>query len=358
MLCSVLGCSGRRRGFTLVELLVVIAVIGILIGLLLPAIQKVRETANRVRCANNLKQIGTAVQNYHSIHGYFPPNELWTYADKPSFTLDHKSWSWLYFILPYVEQELLYKEVNPEVDRLVDKPSVIKTPIKTYMCPSDPATIDPVVFIDWLGNTSTHHDPATFTKPLPTHHAPTSFSREQQKSYPVAFTSYKGCWGQNWFKGSEWTNAAVGGPFKGDPVNQFDGCNCGDGAHFASNHTKNLNVGRRLKTTDIKDGTSNTFYAGESRVADNVQNVWAHTDDAGASAVFGPNCRRTVPINGRYECGSVGGDAYHYGSYHTGGMNFLYADGSVHSISTSISVATWRALSTIDAWDLLGVDAP
>jgi prepilin-type N-terminal cleavage/methylation domain-containing protein/prepilin-type processing-associated H-X9-DG protein len=353
-----------RRGFTLIELLVVIAIIAILIALLVPAVQKARAAASRVSCTNNLKQLGVAVHNYHSNHNCFPPNPLWTYTDAPNprFTLDHKSWSWMFFILPYVEQDNLYKQVDPNVHRLLDRPDVIKTPIKTYMCPSDPASGNPVVFIDWQAGTSTHHNPARFSKPLNTHHAPTSYSRETGRSYPVAFTSYKGCWGQNWFTGSEWTTAAVGGPYAGDPVNQYDGCNCGDGIHYAINYTRNLNVGRYLRLTDVTDGTSNTFYAGESRVEDNVQNMWAHTDDAGASAVFGPLCKRTVPApppdpNG-LECGTVGGDAYHYGSYHGGGLNFVYADGSVHWVSNGISRATWKALSTYDAGDQLGPDAP
>ena len=123
----------HRQGFTLIELLVVIAIIAILIGLLLPAVQKVREAASRMSCTNNLKQLGIAVHNYHDAYKCFPPNELWIYSDQPAYTADHRSWSWLFFILPYVEQENLYKQVNPAVDAHVDKPEVFATPIKTYM---------------------------------------------------------------------------------------------------------------------------------------------------------------------------------------------------------------------------------
>src|SRR5207245_2119768 len=100
--------------------------------------------------------------------------------------------------------------------------------------PNDPPINDvasPVVCGESLAGVAgdTHHDPITFTHPLSEHHAPTSFSRKLNKSFPVAFTSYKGCWGQNWFQGSEWTNPAVGGPYANDAVNKYDGCDCGDG---------------------------------------------------------------------------------------------------------------------------------
>ena len=95
----------RRSGFTLVELLVVIAIIGILIGLLLPAVQKVREAANRIRCANNMHQIGLALHNYHDANGAFPP------AHDTQFYPQYY-WSWLARILPYIEQDNLYRQAE------------------------------------------------------------------------------------------------------------------------------------------------------------------------------------------------------------------------------------------------------
>src|SRR5882762_10916997 len=96
-----LPATTRRTAFTLIELLVVIAIIAILIGLLVPAVQKVREAANRATCQNNLKQMGVAVQNYHGVTKQLPPIRI----------LGGDGWaSWFVLILPYVEQDPLFKQ--------------------------------------------------------------------------------------------------------------------------------------------------------------------------------------------------------------------------------------------------------
>src|SRR5688572_4003605 len=117
--------SLSRPAFTLIELLVVIAIIGVLVALLLPAVQKVREAANRVQCQNNLKQFGLAVHNYHAAYDVLPPARI-AYQYCP----------WTVLLLPYLEQDNLYRQFDLKATSAVQPVAAMQTSVPVYTCPA------------------------------------------------------------------------------------------------------------------------------------------------------------------------------------------------------------------------------
>jgi prepilin-type N-terminal cleavage/methylation domain-containing protein/prepilin-type processing-associated H-X9-DG protein len=308
--------SRTRHGFTLIELLVVIAIIGVLIALMLPAVQKVRAAANRLVCANNLKQIALATHNFHDTYQKFP-----TGARLPVFVGDRPTGGtnlWVE-LLPYFEQDNLYKKWDYDDNRnnvAGGRNATQAQVIQILLCPSD------------LGE---RVSPLTAAAAPPWTH---------------------GFYGLSSYGGSAGKRSWHPGPAPAFPRMTRDGI---------------FWIDSRVRLADITDGTTNTFLFGERFRHDPERDrlvpvVWPtlppSLGEAGRwglvwspAGVMGQVTLHTaVPINYRVP---PGGDrqaledrACAFGSGHPGGANFAFADGSVRFLSDSIPLSTLQALST------------
>jgi prepilin-type N-terminal cleavage/methylation domain-containing protein/prepilin-type processing-associated H-X9-DG protein len=287
---------GAPGGFTLIELLVVIAIIGVLIGLLLPAVQKVRSAANRVRCQNNLKQIGLALHNYHGVHGSFPPGT--TPPAGPTYYM-----SWMTRLLPYLEQEALW-------------------------------TISQAAWV--TDNNPWHNPPHVGLSKVNNAYICVGDGREMIASYAqgitVAFTGYLGVSGTD--------SARADGVLYANSAVRF--------ADIIDGSSNTLAVGERPPSADLVYGW---WYAGAGQPSayigscDVVMGVQEKNISIGACAP-GPYTFTQGTIND--DC-----DQFHYWSVHEGGTNFLFADGSVHFLGYS-AASVVPALATRAGGETVG----
>ena len=328
----------HREAFTLVELLVVIAIIGVLVAILLPAVQKVREAANRVSCKNNLKQIGLALHSYHGVHGSFPKGSL--NKKMPPYAWTAPRITYMIFLYPHMEQDTIYKMWDPNVTLATpgiggvipwcgstnslgpDAPTAIV--VNILVCPSD----------GWGGPTST----------LKT---------------------------SNGLVLGTWNNSNYLG-FFGDR-------NYGAGLPGASPANKKAafgyDYGARLG--DITDGTSNTMVFAEyltglsQEAAPNDFRGVTWIDIPGFSQLYTqstPNssspdlfypakyCYNFPDLNLPCAASSWEETTAASRSRHPGGVNVLMCGGSVHFISQNIDLATWQALGSINGGEVIQAD--
>jgi prepilin-type N-terminal cleavage/methylation domain-containing protein/prepilin-type processing-associated H-X9-DG protein len=276
----------RRPGFTLVELLVVIAIVGTLVALLLPAIQAAREASRRSQCANNLKQIGLALLNYHDTNRAFPPGYLAAvpYSDAVPTT---PSWGWASFILPMMEEPFLAGMIDHSLPIEHAHNDVVKTVVRGYLCPTD--EVEPLAFA------VTDENGTTLIMAAPSSYA-----------------------------------ASVG-----DDSSEVD-AKTGNGIFFR-------NSGIRI--AQITDGTSHTVMVGDRAFAQ-VKGIWAGAPNRGVTRAGLENnwALATAPApaltlvhnNWINITTDSDGGLDDFSSRHVDGVNCLFADGSVHFIPSIV----------------------
>jgi len=288
-----------RKGFTLIELLVVIAIIAILIGLLLPAVQKIRDAANRIKCANNLKQMGLSLHNYNDTNNQLPQGVV------SSGDAYHPYWSWMALMMPFYEQDNLYRQADTWahgggsyqywpwggfwLNPMTPANPALGTIVKTLICPTDgrQSIVQPGSQAGINGN--------------------------------VAFTGYLGVASSAQGDFTDYTNGQTGGIL-----------------YYSST----------TRLTDITDGLSNTLMVGERPPSKDLAYGWwfagSGSDGSGIGDVVlgarSTNYSNSIcgtPVNVGLRPGTLQNqcDQSHFWSLHSGGANFLLGDGSVRFVT-------------------------
>ncbi len=307
----------------MIELLVVVAIIGVLIGLLLPAVQKVREAANRLKCANNLKQWGLALHNYHDVNLSFPYGNNRVHpagSEQPNVASQTARKTLYVFLWPYVEATALASQYRYDIGLYqgvngtgANLNGLITKPVPLYYCPSDRPGALWKGDVNWRcrGNYAPNYGPKLLFTP-------------------------------------------------GDQFAPFGWTASGGFARF---------VPYKTTIAQFTDGTSNTLLMSELRfppadetndtrgdVLNDQGSPWFMTISTPNSGIdYGIRCDNT--FDPTMPCGAQNGQTGQQivaRSRHTGGVNVCFADGSVSFISNSINLATWQALSTMNAGDLPG----
>lgn len=340
----------NRVAFTLVELLVVIAIIGILVALLLPAVQSAREAARRIQCTNQIKQIGLAMHNFHATKNYFPPTGIIN-AEKPynesspgklapvpnpaKYPGGSSGPPWTVLILPYMEGNALFEQMDMSepfavlVDQAMNNYAGGSVnfqfqlqPNEAFHCPSDP-------FVDQQ-NTISCYAICHGGGPGPNETtAPTAAPATEGDCYPVPRPNPA-----NYDPACTWHAASI--------------------PHHLVTFTNGVAYGNsKIDTGKITDGTSKTIHVGENRLhylngthsIPNRYTTWASAQNENVN--FGVPQHTGAASRGINADGKVAGTEYigwilngfvcmNFGSFHPGGANFCFADGSAHFLSEDV----------------------
>jgi prepilin-type N-terminal cleavage/methylation domain-containing protein/prepilin-type processing-associated H-X9-DG protein len=331
-----------RPAFTLIELLVVIAILAVLIGLLLPAVQKVREAARRMQCANNLKQIGLAMQNYMDTNRTLPPNGIFTYSG--STVVQTSNWSAVSRILPFLEQENLFRGMDFTTSYST-QPGITSKRVATYICPSEV------------------NDRGSGTDPL-----------YGNKYWTLNYAVNLGTWAVLTRKalGMQGGDGAFS-PNRGLAPRDFtDGMSNTLALAEVKSYTTRLSGS---STTSIfapvppppsspGDLTAFSLAAFDATKQTHAEWVDGKVHETGFTTVFPPNTVVSYTSGGTtYDVDFITATEANVGdtyaavtarSYHTGGVNALLLDGSVRFVRNGVRQELWRALGTRHGGEVVG----
>lgn len=331
-----------RRAFTLIELLVVIAIVGVLIGLLLPAVQKVRAAASRIKCANNLKQIGLAMHHSLDVNGSLPPNGVFTSSG--SAVVPASPWSALARVLPFIEQENLFRNIDFTTSYNT-QPGVSSRRVATFVCPGEV------------------NDRGSGTDPV--------FGN---KHWPLNYAVNLGTWAVLTRKaaGMQGADGAFSPNSSFAPRDFVDGMSNTLAAAEVKAYTARItsaSATQTFPTPPPPPATPADLAAFPLAAFDPARHTHAEWVDGkvhetGFTTVFPPNTAVAYASGGAsYDVDFVTateaavGDTYAAvtaRSYHPSGVNTLFMDGSVRFVGNSIAAATWRALGTRAGGEVVG----
>ncbi len=302
-----------RRAFTLVELLVVIAIIGVLVALLLPAVQAAREASRRIKCSNNLKQIGLAMHNYHDTHLAFPAGAR---------VLNNLPWN--VFILPQIEQQALYNQFDQGTGAFngganqegPNKNIHATVRLNAYLCPSSVVNV------------------------FATH--PSSALLDGRRTFAKHYFGVMG--------------PKISGTTTG--TYQFDPAPAGQGG-FALQGI--LGRDSRVRMANVTDGTSNTLLVGEISNPGGDGGSWVRGIAFGTtqSAATGMCSSKNINFGINVLLTPLSANQFNdisFASYHTRGAQFTLADGSVRYLSENINSAAYKAAASQDGGETEGLD--
>jgi prepilin-type N-terminal cleavage/methylation domain-containing protein/prepilin-type processing-associated H-X9-DG protein len=342
--------SGKARGFTLIELLVVIAIIAVLIALLLPAVQAARESARRMKCGNNLRQIGLGLHNYESVAGAMPPSDIVQGTSGTSTVLWYNGFSVHARILPFMEQGVLFNAINFTLNhrKSYENSTIVAMSVDFFVCPSD---------VNFGGLTA----------------FPTGVS--------ARVTSYGFNMG-DWFAWNGFNppdTRGVFGPNLSRRIADFsDGTSqtlvvtdvkalqplCMTGAALSNINNPTSVPGPNGAASTVAPDYRSAPCAAIPPAQAHTAWVDGNTQETGFTTAWPPN--KATPNTNQVDIDLLsklitqGGPTFGAitsRSYHPGGVNSLFADGGVRFIKSTINGNTWRGLGTFGGGEVLSADA-